>query len=75
MTSARAAASRPECCSQHSVLAHDAVHGRHLGILLVEGGVGITVTCAMTLIFYFFAGRRHARELDGIRVKEGSAEK
>lgn len=59
----------------YSVLAHDAVHGRHLGILLVEGGVGITVTCAMTLIFYFFAGRRHARELDGIRVKEGSAEK
>lgn len=40
---------------------HSAEHGRHLGILLVEGGVGITVTCAMTLIFYFFAGRKRAR--------------
>lgn len=36
---------------------HSAQHGRHLGILLVEAGVGITVTCAMLLIFYFFAGR------------------
>lgn len=40
---------------------HSAVHGRHLGILLVEGGVGITVTAAMTLIFYFFAGRKRVR--------------
>jgi len=40
---------------------HDPIHGRHLGILLVEGGVGITVTCAMTLIFYNVAGRRFAR--------------
>lgn len=41
--------------------AHSAQHGRHVGILLVEGGVGITVTCAMTLIFYSVAGRTHAR--------------
>jgi len=34
------------------------MHGQHLGIFLVELGVGITVTCAMTAIFYFFAGRR-----------------
>jgi len=32
-------------------------HGQHLGILLVELGVGITVTAAMTLIFYSLAGR------------------
>jgi multicomponent Na+:H+ antiporter subunit B len=32
-------------------------HGQHLGILLVELGVGITVTCSMVAIFYFFAGR------------------
>ncbi len=32
-------------------------HGQHLGILLVELGVGITVTSSMTAIFYFFAGR------------------
>ena len=34
--------------------------GQHLGILLVEMGVGITVTSAMTMIFYAFAGRRRS---------------
>lgn len=32
-------------------------HGQHLGIFLVEFGVGITVTAVMTMIFYCFAGR------------------
>ena len=32
-------------------------HGQHLGIFLVELGVGITVTAVMTMIFYAFAGR------------------
>lgn len=32
-------------------------HGQHLGILLVELGVGITVTFVMVAIFYAFAGR------------------
>ncbi len=41
----------------YDVLAHDAVHGQHLGILLVELGVGITVTAVMVTIFYQFAGR------------------
>ncbi|MAG29368.1 MAG: cation:proton antiporter [Deltaproteobacteria bacterium] len=36
---------------------HDEVHGQHLGILLVELGVGITVTFVMVAIFYMFAGR------------------
>ncbi len=36
---------------------HDPVHGQHLGILLVELGVGITVATAMLAIFYAFAGR------------------
>jgi multicomponent Na+:H+ antiporter subunit B len=31
--------------------------GQHLGIFLVELGVGITVTAVMTVIFYAFAGR------------------
>lgn len=31
--------------------------GQHLGIFLVEVGVGITVTAVMTMIFYCFAGR------------------
>jgi multicomponent Na+:H+ antiporter subunit B len=36
---------------------HAPVHGQHLGILLVELGVGITVTFVMVAIFYSFAGR------------------
>lgn len=32
-------------------------HGQHLGILLVELGVGITVASSMLAIFYMFAGR------------------
>ena len=31
--------------------------GQHLGIFLVELGVGITVTAVMIMIFYAFAGR------------------
>ena len=41
----------------YSVLAHDPVHGQHLGILLVEFGVGVTVAAVMITIFYSFAGR------------------
>ena len=37
---------------------HDPVHGQHLGILLVELGVGITVAAVMTSAFFCFAGRR-----------------
>jgi multicomponent Na+:H+ antiporter subunit B len=36
-------------------------HGQHLGIFLVEFGVGITVTAVMTIIFYAFAGRERVR--------------
>jgi len=41
----------------YNVLAHDPVHGQHLGILLVELGVGLTVTFVMVTIFFTFAGR------------------
>ena len=41
----------------YSVLADSPVAGQHLGILLVELGVGITVFAAMLSIFYAFAGR------------------
>ncbi len=37
--------------------ARDPVHGQHLGILLVELGVGITVAAVMVAIFLAFAGR------------------
>jgi len=36
---------------------HSPPHGHHLGILLVELGVGITVSSVMVTIFYAFAGR------------------
>lgn len=38
---------------------HDPMHGLHVGILLVEFGVGVTVSAAMLAIFQAFAGRRH----------------
>ena len=47
----------------YNVLAHDPVHGQHLGILLIEFGVGTTVAAVMITIFYNFAGR--GREEDG----------
>ena len=39
---------------------HSPVHGQHLGILLVELGVGITVTASMVTLFYYYAGRKMA---------------
>jgi multicomponent Na+:H+ antiporter subunit B len=41
----------------YSALAHDAVHGQHLGILLIELGVGMTVAAVMLLIFFAFTSR------------------
>jgi multicomponent Na+:H+ antiporter subunit B len=37
---------------------HHPAHGQHLGILLVELGVGITVAAVMITLFLSFAGRR-----------------
>jgi len=39
----------------YNVLATDPVAGQHLGILLIEAGVGITVASAMVIFFYAFA--------------------
>lgn len=36
-------------------------HGQHLGLLLIEFGVGLTVTSTMLLLFYTFAQRRPPR--------------
>lgn len=41
----------------YSVLASDPVTGQQLGILLVEAGVGITVTGTLLTIFHAFAAR------------------
>ena len=43
----------------YSALSDDPVTGQHLGILLIELGVGITVASVMVIIFFNFAGRRH----------------
>ena len=44
---------------EYRVLADDPVSGQHLGILLIELGVGITVAAVMLIIYYAFVGRRH----------------
>jgi multicomponent Na+:H+ antiporter subunit B len=41
----------------YSALSHEAIHGQHLGILLVELGVGITVASVMATLFFLFAAR------------------
>lgn len=41
----------------YSVLADNPVHGQHLGILLIELGVGTTVAAVMITLFFTFASR------------------
>jgi multicomponent Na+:H+ antiporter subunit B len=41
----------------YDVLADDPVAGQHLGILLIELGVGITVASTMIILFYAFGSR------------------
>lgn len=43
----------------YSVLASTQVGGQHLGIFLVEFGVGTTVAATMMTIFFVFAGQDH----------------
>ena len=49
----------------YDVLAHDPKHGQHIGILLVELGVGLTVSSTMLLIYFQFAGRPAGGEPEG----------
>ncbi len=41
----------------YDFLSHDPVHGQHLGIFLIELGVGITVAAVMSIVFLAFASR------------------
>ena len=41
----------------YNVLASNPVAGQHIGILVIELGVGMTVSAVMLLIFFTFAGR------------------
>ena len=43
----------------YDVLASTPTGGQHIGILLVEFGVGVTVTAVMIAIFFAYAGRTH----------------
>ena len=40
----------------YGVLLPDPMAGQHLGILVIEFGVGVTVAAVMTNLFYCFAG-------------------
>lgn len=46
----------------YDVLAHDPKHGQHIGILIVEFGVLLTVASSLLTIFYIFAGRGKRRQ-------------
>jgi multicomponent Na+:H+ antiporter subunit B len=41
----------------YDVLAHDPQHGQHLGIIVIEFGVGVTVAAVMVSVFFAYAGR------------------
>ena len=60
----------------YDLLSKDPVSGQHIGILLVEAGVGITVSSVMLMIFYAFAGRDMPADADemGEGQKEGQGE-
>lgn len=46
----------------YSILSADPIAGQHLGILLIELGVGFTVASVMVIIFFNFAGRRNNQQ-------------
>ena len=43
---------------EYRVLADDPVRGQHLGIMLIELGVCITVASVLITVYYVFVGRR-----------------
>ena len=49
----------------YNALAHEPTHGQHLGINLVELGVGLTVFAIMLYLFDAFAGRKWVHDGDG----------
>jgi multicomponent Na+:H+ antiporter subunit B len=46
----------------YSVLAEHAHDGQHIGIMVVEFGVGLTVASVMLSIFFTFAGRERRKD-------------
>ncbi len=43
---------------EYGVLSHNATHGNHLGIIIIEIGVGMTVAAVIMIIFFSLARRR-----------------
>jgi len=43
----------------YDILSQHAVQGQHIGIMVIELGVGITVSAVMLIIFYAFIDRRN----------------
>jgi multicomponent Na+:H+ antiporter subunit B len=43
---------------EYRVLTDDPVHGQHLGIMLIELGVFVTVAAVLITVYYVFMGRR-----------------
>ena len=54
----------------YSILSADPVAGQHLGILLIELGVGCTVASVMVIIFFNFADRRKSPQSQESNNKE-----
>jgi len=46
----------------YNVLASNPITGQHIGIMLVEFGVGLTVTSVIMLMFFTFAARGESEE-------------
>ena len=42
----------------YSLLLDDPLAGQHLGIIVIEFGIGVTVAATLVTLFYAFAGRR-----------------
>lgn len=58
---------------EYGVLASTQVAGQHLGILIIELGVGITVMAVMLILFFVFAERGRLDEVDEVDEKEKKA--
>ena len=43
---------------EYGVLFHNAAHGNHIGIIIIEIGVGMAVAAVMMIIFFSFARQR-----------------
>ena len=57
----------------YSVLGSTRAGGQHIGIMVIELGVGITVAFVMVSLFYSFAGYRQ-KDLDDIGADEDEGE-